>query len=80
MKELRFGDLASFVNFLQLEPMMFNKLLEYLAPRITIQDTNFRNAIKPLMKLTLTLRYFATGISDTLPWNSTSEFHRAKSA
>ena len=39
----------------------FEELLSAIAPKITHQDTVFRNAISPGERLAVTLRYLATG-------------------
>ena len=61
MPELRHEDPASFHNFLRIPPHMFDELLTRLAQRITKQDTNYRKAIDPGMKLAATLRHLASG-------------------
>ena len=61
MSELRHEDPASFQNFLRVSPEMFDELLTRLSPRITKQDTNYRKAIDPGMKLAATLRHLASG-------------------
>lgn len=40
---------------------MFDELLARLVPLITKQDTNYRNAIEPGLKLAMTIRHLATG-------------------
>ena len=61
MEELRVEDVRSFRNCLRMEPTMFNEFLERLVPRITKQDTFYREALSPGLKLSLTLRYLASG-------------------
>lgn len=61
MPELRNEDTASFFNFLRMPPVMFDELLARLVPLITKQDTNYRNAIEPGLKLAMTIRHLATG-------------------
>ncbi|XP_014671660.1 PREDICTED: putative nuclease HARBI1 [Priapulus caudatus] len=61
MPELRHEDPASFHNFLRIPPDMFDELLTRLNPRITKQDTNYRKAIDPGLKLAATLRHLASG-------------------
>ena len=61
IKELREEDKKSFINFLRVSPGIFEGLLEKVAPLIQKQDTNYRKAIKPGMRLAITLRYLATG-------------------
>ena len=57
--ELRTEDQASFKNFMF--PEMFNGLVARVGPRITKQQTWYREPLEPCMKLALTLRHFASG-------------------
>ena len=61
MRELRIEDTASFFNFMRMDPQMFDELVERLSPRITLQDTNWRKALEPGLKVAVTLRYLAAG-------------------
>ena len=61
MRELRIEDTASFFNFMRMDPQMFDELVERLSPRITRQDTNWRKALEPGLKVAVTLRYLAAG-------------------
>ena len=61
MWELRMEDTASFYNFMRMEPQMFDKLVDRLSPRITVQDTNWRKALEPGLNVAVTLRYLAPG-------------------
>ncbi len=61
MEELRVEDLRSFKNFLRMDPEMFQEVLLRLENRITKQDTFYRKALEPGMKLAITLRYLASG-------------------
>uniref|UniRef100_UPI00358EEA32 putative nuclease HARBI1 n=1 Tax=Myxine glutinosa TaxID=7769 RepID=UPI00358EEA32 len=63
MKHLEEGDVRSFKNFLRVDPEMFRKLVAHLTPRIQKQDTNFRKALPPGLKVAITLRFLATGNS-----------------
>ena len=63
MEELRLSDVQSFKNFTRMQPEMFFALLHKLEPRISKQDTWWREAISPGVRLALTLRFFATGDS-----------------
>ena len=63
MEELRFDDQESFYNFLRITPPMFDELLERITPFIGKEDTNYRKALEPGMKLAITLRHLATGDS-----------------
>ena len=63
LQELRFARHGTYDyrNYLRVEPAMFQELLERLRPRLTKQDTHFRKALEPELKLACTLRYFASG-------------------
>ena len=61
MAELRNEDEASFTNFMRMPPGMFDELLTRVAPRITKQQTFFRDPLEPGMRLALTLRHLASG-------------------
>ena len=61
MPELRYEDPVSFFNFLRVPPDMFDELLNRLGPRITKQDTRYRKALEPGLKLAMTLRHLASG-------------------
>ena len=63
MEELRIHDRARFRNYTRLSPEMFDEVLERLTPRLQRQDTKFRKAIPPGLKLAVFLRYLATGAS-----------------
>ena len=59
--ELRNEDQESFKNFMRMPPEMFDELLTRVGPRITKQNTNYREALDPGLKLALTLRHLASG-------------------
>jgi hypothetical protein len=61
MTELRMEDEQSFANYLRMQPVMFDELLERVGPAITKQDTRLRQALEPGLKLAITLRYLGTG-------------------
>ena len=63
MHELETEDRESFTNFLRVPHEMFQELEERLTPRLTKQDTWFRESLKPGLKLAITLRYLASGES-----------------
>ena len=60
-RRLQFGNFYQLRNFLRMEPAMFDKLLHRIRPRIAKQDTWYRQAIEPGIKLALTRRHIATG-------------------
>ena len=61
MYELRYEDPASYFNFLRVPPDMFDELLGRLGPLITKQDTPYRKALEPGLKLAMTMRHLASG-------------------
>ena len=63
MEELRCEDANSFKNFVRVDPEMFAELVERVTHRIWKQDTAYRKAIEPGMKVAITLRHVATGDS-----------------
>ena len=63
MVEMAGEDPASFRNFVRMDPAMFQELLTRLGPRIEKQDTRFRKALHPGLRLAITLRFLATGDS-----------------
>ena len=83
MVELERESQGDFTNFLRMEPAMFHELVQRLTPRISKQDTQFRRALEPGLKLAVTLRFLATGnsfhslsYSFRVPHNSISIFVR----
>ena len=63
LEELERESHADFTNYMRMEPAMFHELLERLTPRLSKQDTKFRRALHPGLKLAITLRFLATGDS-----------------
>lgn len=61
LQELRLGDETLYKNFLRMSAADFDYLLEKISPLIKRRDTLMRQAITPAERLTLTLRYLATG-------------------
>jgi len=62
MKELHSEDVSAFTNFMCMEPQAFHELLTRIAPRITKQDTNYRKALEPGLKVVITLRFLAASL------------------
>lgn len=60
--EIRCGDPLKFRNFLRMESTEFDTLLNIISPRISKRNV-VREAISPAQRLTVTLRYLATGES-----------------
>ena len=61
LTELRAEDQASFLNFLRVSPGIFDSLLDKVTPLIKKEDTTYRKAISPDLRLAITLCYLATG-------------------
>ena len=57
MRELEAESEADFKKLLRMEPVMFRELCERVGPRITKQDTNYRKALEPRLKLAIMLRH-----------------------
>lgn len=63
LNELRFNEPDDYQNFLRLDSSTFDKLLALIEVQIKKQDTCMRDAIPPSQRLSITLRYLATGNS-----------------
>jgi len=61
LEELRREDPNSYTNFLRMSDEAFQELLHLVTPLIKRKDTCMREAIPPAERLSLTLRFFATG-------------------
>ena len=61
IEEVKTDDPTSFRTFMRMDEESFNFLLEKVSPLIKRQDTNMRQAISPGERLSLTLRFLATG-------------------
>ena len=63
MQELLVEDVHANRNVLRMDIAMFEEVLNRTLPRITKQDTFYRKALTPALKLSFTLRYLASGDS-----------------
>lgn len=63
LEELKAEDAKGFKNFLRFDYEVYREILGRIEHRIKKQDTNYRKALTPELKLALTLRYLATGDS-----------------
>ena len=74
--ELRNEDQTSFKNFMRMPPEMFDELLTRVGPRITKQNTNYREALDPDLKLAPTLasetKYHSMSYGGRVPHNTIS--------
>jgi len=61
LPELVTTDKMSYKNFLRMDNDSFLLLLEKVTPLITHEDTTMRRSITPSERLSVTLRYLATG-------------------
>lgn len=52
-------------NYLRMPPVLYEELLSLITPLIKKEDTHMRQSISPHERLTVTLRYIATGRSYT---------------
>ncbi|XP_035989637.1 protein ANTAGONIST OF LIKE HETEROCHROMATIN PROTEIN 1-like [Fundulus heteroclitus] len=60
-KELEVDDMAGFRELLRMSVEDFSYLLERVTPHIIKKDTHLRKAISPRDRLSVTLRFLATG-------------------
>ncbi|XP_018378013.1 PREDICTED: uncharacterized protein LOC108770793 [Trachymyrmex cornetzi] len=63
LNELINEDIESFCRFFRMDLQLFNNLLDKVSPYIQKQDTVMRKCIPPIQRLSLTLRFLATGES-----------------
>lgn len=61
LNDLRLSEPGDFKNFLRLDGRSFDELLKMITPRIKKRDSILRDAIPPSQRLSITLRYLATG-------------------
>ncbi|KAJ8952672.1 hypothetical protein NQ318_020987 [Aromia moschata] len=66
MSDLLLNDGSSFRNFVRLTQSDFEEILCLVAPKISKENTNYRAAIPPSIRLAVTLRYLATSDSFTI--------------
>ena len=59
---LREKEPEDYKNFLRMDPESFDILLNLVRPMIEKQDTNMREAIPTSQRLSITLRYLASGM------------------
>ena len=63
LKELWSEDEAEYKRFLRMTPQIFDELLELVEEDITKENTRFRDAIPASIKLAITIKFLATGMS-----------------
>ena len=63
LRQLEREDVGAFKNFVRINPQLFTAVLERIEADITKQDTHYRKALEPGLKLAITLRFLATGDS-----------------
>jgi hypothetical protein len=61
LKEISVEDTTSYENFIRMSKNDYQNLLEIITPKIIKKDTHLQKAISPSERLTLTLRFLATG-------------------
>ena len=63
MRELEAENHSDFTNLMCMQPTMFREVLGRVGHLITKQDTRWRAALEPGLKLAITLQHLATGES-----------------
>lgn len=61
LPELQAKDPDTFRYYLRVDHGLFQQILERIKPHITRQDTNWKKALEPGLRLAITLRFMATG-------------------
>ncbi|KAG1667912.1 Protein ALP1-like [Nymphon striatum] len=64
-RKMRLSDDQTFFEFYRMNPRQFDELLTLVGPRIRKQDTNYKKACSASERIGVTLRYLATGESQT---------------
>ena len=63
LREIRYDEPEDYKNFLRMDGECYEEVLNLVKPMIVIQDTIMREAISPNERLSITLRFLATGNS-----------------
>ncbi|KAG0715738.1 hypothetical protein GWK47_000112 [Chionoecetes opilio] len=63
MDELRTAHPEDYKRFARMDPELFEELVRRMGPRIKKQDTLFREALNPGLRLAIALMFLATGES-----------------
>ncbi|XP_071040057.1 uncharacterized protein [Parasteatoda tepidariorum] len=63
IREMRLNDLDSYFEYFRMHPKIFDVLLSIAGPSIAKSDTNYRESISASERLSITLRYLASGDS-----------------
>ena len=66
MGYLDMDDTKRYNNFVRMDHDMFDEMVDRLTPRILKQDNSMRRALEPGLNLAITLRFLATGDSNTI--------------
>ena len=56
LRELRMTDNLSFVNYMRMEPLMFDEFLNRVSAKVQKSDTHFRKALEPGLELERIMR------------------------
>ena len=75
LTEMRVEDRLGETAIHRMSTEMFFELLRLVTPLIKKQDTKLREAVPPEQRLSLTLRYLATGKYSTVPEYCTTVYH-----
>ena len=63
VQEMRLGDRESYFRYMRMSPDRFEHLLSLIEPLVKKETTNFREPISASERLSITLRFLATGES-----------------